>query len=81
MKLAHPRFSISWIMKVLLRNEITGSFVGKETAWVENVQGAAEFKTLEAAVKKTLEYMREDVVVVLRDEDPKYGLALSGRIR
>ncbi len=67
-------------MKALLRNEVTGSFVGRETAWAKNVEGAAVFETLEAAVQKTLEYVREDVVVVLRDEDPKCGLRRIGRL-
>jgi hypothetical protein len=53
-------------MKVLLKDEGTGAFVGRETAWTKTVEDAAEFETLEAAVQKTLEYLREDVVVVLR---------------
>ena len=73
--------SISQIMKVLLRNEVTGSYVGREAAWAKNAEGAAEFETLEAAVQKTLDYVREDVVIVLRDEDRKCGLALNRRIR
>jgi hypothetical protein len=67
-------------MKVLLRDEATGSYVGRKLAWVRNVEGAAVFKTLEAAVRKTLEYVREDVVVVLRDEGPKCGRGLKRRI-
>jgi enolase len=73
--------SISRMMKVLLKDEATGSYVGREMAWAKNVAAAAEFETLEAAVQKTLDYVREDVVIVLRDEDRKCGLALNRRIR
>ena len=80
MRLGDAPRSISRIMKALLRDEVTGAFVGRGRAWAKNVEGAAVFETLEAAVKKTLEYLQEDVVVVLRDEDLKSGLALSRRI-
>ena len=81
MQLGELSLSLSQIMKVLLRNAVTGSYVGRETAWAKNVEGAAEFETLEAAVHTTLDYVREDVVIVLRDEDRKCGLALNRRIR
>jgi hypothetical protein len=63
------------IMKVLLRNEMTGLYVGREKAWAKQAEAALEFVTLEAAVRKTLDYVREDVVIVLRGEDPERGLA------
>ena len=81
MQLVERSLNISRMMKVLLKDEATGSYVGRETAWAKNVEGAAEFETLEAAVQKTLDYVREDVVIVLRDEDRKCGLALNRRIR
>ena len=81
LQLGELSLSLSQIMKALLRNEVTGSYVGRETAWAKNVEGAAEFETLEAAVHKTLGYVREDVVIVLRDEDRNCGLALNRRIR
>jgi hypothetical protein len=62
--------NISSIMKVLLRNEQTGSYVGREAAWAKEVERAAEFETLEAAIQKTLQYEKDDVVIVLRAEGP-----------
>ena len=64
-------------MKVLLKDAGTGSYVGRETAWAENVAGAAEFGTVDSAVQKALEYARNDVVVVLRYEDPVCELGLN----
>ena len=49
LQLGELSLSISQIMKVLLRNEVTGSYVGRETAWAKNLEGAAELETLEAA--------------------------------
>ena len=75
LKLGDISLSISRTMKILLRDEVAGSFVGRETAWTKNVEAAAVFDTLEAAVQRTLEYVREDVVIVLRNEMPGCDLA------
>ena len=72
---------MSGLMRVLLRDEKSGSYVGRETAWTASVEGAAHFETLEAAIQRTLDYVHEDVVVVLRHEDPKSGLALNRLLR
>ena len=50
MQLGELSLSLSQIMKVLLRNEVTGSYVGRETAWAKNVEGAAE--TLHLQVRR-----------------------------
>jgi len=64
-------------MKVLLRDAGTGSYVGRDVAWVGNPEGAAEFATLEAAGHRAREFAREDVVVVLKYDSPECELALN----
>ena len=53
-------------MKVLLRSERTGLYVGQHTPWVADSQYAAAFSTLELAAWKARKFGRDDVVVVLR---------------
>jgi hypothetical protein len=65
------------IMKVLLRDAGTGSYVGREVAWVGTPEVAAEFETMEAAGYKAQEFGRHDVVVVLKYESPECELALN----
>ena len=64
-------------MRVLLRDVGTGSYFGPDLAWVGKLEGAADFGTLEAAGRKARECGREDVVVVLRYENPECELALN----
>ena len=64
-------------MRVLLRDAGTGSYFGREMAWVGHLEGAAEFGTLEAAGSKAMEWPGRDVLVVLRYEQPECELALS----
>lgn len=71
-----PR-SLSRPMKVLLKDAKTGSYVARGMAWVENVDGAVEFGTLEAAGRQARECGGEDVMVVMRYEDPLCELALD----
>ena len=62
---------------MLLRDAGTGSYVGRQVAWVGNPEVAAEFATLAAAGRKAREFGGEDVVVVLRYESPECELALN----
>lgn len=64
-------------MRVLLRDEGTGTYLGREMAWVGHLEGAAEFATLEAAGAKARECPERDVVVVLRYEESECELALN----
>ena len=77
MKLGEPPLIMSGMVRVLLRDAGTGSYLAREMAWVGNVEGAAEFETLQAAGRKARECGGEDVVVVLRYEDPVCELALN----
>jgi len=64
-------------MKVLVRDAGTGSYVGRQVTWVGNAEEAAQFATLEAAGQQAREFGREDVVVVLRYENPECELVLN----
>ena len=77
MQLGELSLSLSQIMKVLLRNAVTGSYVGRETAWAKNVEGAAEFETVEAAGWRVRECGRQDAIIVLRYEKPECELGLD----
>jgi hypothetical protein len=69
--------SILVIMKVLLRDARTNLYYGRDRAWVDNVERAAEFGTLEEAGGMAWECGREDTMVVLRYENPECELALN----
>ena len=64
-------------MKVLVRNAENGLYVGREATWAGDLEGAAEFATMDAAGRKAREFSAEDVVVVLRYESPECELALN----
>ncbi len=64
-------------MKVLLRNERTGLYVGEHIPWVANPEYAVKFSTLELAAWQARKFGRDDVVVVLRYEQPQCELALN----
>ena len=68
---------IRGVMRVLLRDAGTGSYVGGQVAWVGNAEVAAEFASLAAAGRKAQEFGQKDVVVVLRYEGPECELALN----
>jgi hypothetical protein len=64
-------------MKVLIRDAGSGLYVGRQAPWADNLEGAAEFATLDAAGRKALEFGGVDAVVVLRYEIPECELALN----
>jgi hypothetical protein len=64
-------------MRVLLRNERTGLYRGKELDWVAGIEDAAEFGTIQAAGQKARSSDEDELDVVLRYEDPQCELALN----
>jgi hypothetical protein len=64
-------------MKVLLRQSQTGLYHGKENAWVEEIAEALEFETLAAAGNRAAGCNPDDVIVIVRYDDPPSELALN----
>ena len=60
-----------------LRDAESGAYFGRELAWVEALEQAQEYRTLQAAGRKAGQCGREDVVVVVRFDDPVCELALN----
>jgi hypothetical protein len=64
-------------MKVLLRDFKTSLYFGYDETWVEKLEQAATFATAEEAAARSRKAGGEDVVVLLRFENPERELALN----
>jgi hypothetical protein len=62
-------------MRVLIRNEKTGKYLGRDGFWVSEAKTAMAFPTLQVAGEKARQH--ENCGVVLSYEDPKCELAVD----
>jgi hypothetical protein len=62
-------------MRVLIRDEKTGKYLGQDGVWVADAKEGIGFPTLQAAGKKARE--QQDCEVVLSYENPPCELALD----
>jgi hypothetical protein len=62
-------------MKVLVREEKTGQYLGHDGTWVTQPNDGLGFASLHAAAAKARE--QENCDVVLRYEEPPYELVLN----
>jgi hypothetical protein len=65
-------------MKILLQDAQTRLYCGRGEAWVNEVEGAMEFPTIQSAgqIAQT-DYGHADVNVILRYDNPQCELALN----
>jgi hypothetical protein len=65
------------VMRVLIRNAQTGFYCGAGGQWVSEAAVAMDFRNLETAGRKAIQFQREKIRVVLWYETPRCELALA----
>ena len=68
---------MSAFMIVILRDLKTGLYFARENLWVGKSEEAAHFGTAEAAGREAWECIAEDVVVVMKYDNPDCELVLN----